>query len=618
MSSPSTPRPKVNPNSVASTLNDNDDDDDDDDKLDRALAQLLGQSSISDHAYPYQPLQHHHQHCRHRARPQSITSISSLGSGSYSSYSTGAHSRRVSQAYLSPLSPTLSDHSISYFGDCASCHSATCPSRALLERDHLLSPTLEEGEGDNNKHLPSSELSLKDQDQDMAMAHVAAASCTCGSSVRSNSICSVTQEDNNNKSPFGNVLIGEGNRDASLGLGLFQGGPISGTMASATTTSTTLLGSGSRQQHRNSLHEIFDSNRLASLKEIVPTEVRHRLSFHLDECWFVLFSPSGEYLASTGRDHSVLIWKGINTLEPTVHQSIQFQRTVTQIEWSSDSKYLLINLGLDVNSIGLLVPECKVYEIATGEVILTRRHQSDGHDIHVNDVTWFDSTRFVTAPETGSVTVWNIQGNVVHEGDSGDKAVWRLRMIPGQERAICVTSDNSVEIVSFDGTPPKLVDRLSDRPGALAVSENAAYFAITMKGDPSLCRPAQVLVYDMHSLSFIRSMEADTFIDDVFVIMPAFCGPDMEIVCAGSETGKQHFWDIESGELIAVLDEHSQHSGWMSFNTATPGMMASCSDDNHIIIWVTKDLSRSLQDEDDLWIEQHTVISPPLNIKNGW
>lgn len=52
------------------------------------------------------------------------------------------------------------------------------------------------------------------------------------------------------------------------------------------------------------------------------------------------------------------------TLEPTVHQSIQFQRTVTQIEWSSDSKYLLINLGLDVNSIGLLVPECKVYEIA--------------------------------------------------------------------------------------------------------------------------------------------------------------------------------------------------------------------------------------------------------------
>lgn len=79
-------------------------------------------------------------------------------------------------------------------------------------------------------------------------------------------------------------------------------------------------------------------------------------------------------------------------------------------------------------------------------------------------------------------------------------------------------------------------------------------------------------------------MEADTFIDDEFVIMPAFCGLDMEIVCAGSETGKLHFWDIESGELIAVLDEHSQHSGWMSFNTATPGMMASCSDDNHIIM----------------------------------
>ncbi|KAF9324349.1 hypothetical protein BG006_000636, partial [Podila minutissima] len=298
ISSPSTPRPKVNPNSVASAIGD------DDDKLDQALAQLLSQS-ISDLPYPYQSSQQHYQPCRHRARPQSITSISSLGSGSYSSYSGGTHSRRVSQAYFSPLSPTLSDHSTSYFGDCASCHLATCPSRAFLERDHFLSPTLEEGEGDYHRCLSSDKD--KEQQQDMAMAHAAAASCTCGSSVRSNSICSVSQEDNNiNKiSPFANVPTDE----APLqGLGLFQGqgSDHSSTMVSASTTV------GFSRQHRNSLREIFDSNRLASLKEIVPTEMRHRLSFHLDECWFVVFSPSGEFLASTGRDHSVLIWKGLN------------------------------------------------------------------------------------------------------------------------------------------------------------------------------------------------------------------------------------------------------------------------------------------------------------------
>ncbi|KAG0025177.1 hypothetical protein BGZ82_010159, partial [Podila clonocystis] len=292
ISSPSTPRPTVNPNSVASTL-----DGHDDDKLDQALAQLLGQSSISDLPYPYQPSQQHYQH---RTRPQSITSVSSLGSGSYSSYSGGAHSRRVSQAYLSPLSPTLSDHSTSYFSDCASCHSATCPSRAFLERDHFLSPTLEEGEGDY-KYLSSDKE--QEQEQDMAMAHAAAASCTCGSSVRSNSICSISQEDNIlNKISLDNVPTGE----ASLqGLGLFQGS----SDHSSTMVASTIVG-GSRQ--RNSLQEIFDSNRLASLKEIVPTEVRHRLSFHLDECWFVVFSPTGEFLASTGRDHSVLIWKDLN------------------------------------------------------------------------------------------------------------------------------------------------------------------------------------------------------------------------------------------------------------------------------------------------------------------
>ncbi|KAG0012152.1 hypothetical protein BGZ81_001743, partial [Podila clonocystis] len=296
ISSPSTPRPKVNPNSVASTI-----DGHDDDKLDQALAQLLGQSSISDLPCPYQPSQQHYQHCKHRTRPQSITSVSSLGSGSYSSYSGGTHSRRVSQAYLSPLSPTLSDHSTSYFSDCASCHSSTCPSRAFLERDHFLSPTLEEGEGDY-KYLSSDKD--QEQEQDMTMAHAAAASCTCGSSVRSNSICSISQEDNtlNNKISLDNVPIGK----ASLqGLGLFQGSSDHSSMI----IPSTIVG-GSRQ--RNSLQEIFDSNRLASLKEIVPTEVRHRLSFHLDECWFVVFSPSGEFLASTGRDHSVLIWKDLN------------------------------------------------------------------------------------------------------------------------------------------------------------------------------------------------------------------------------------------------------------------------------------------------------------------
>jgi WD40 repeat protein len=55
----------------------------------------------------------------------------------------------------------------------------------------------------------------------------------------------------------------------------------------------------------------FDTNRLTVLKESVPSEVRLRLSYHLDECWFVEFSPDGKWMASTGLDQAVIIWQDV-------------------------------------------------------------------------------------------------------------------------------------------------------------------------------------------------------------------------------------------------------------------------------------------------------------------
>ncbi|KAF9176447.1 hypothetical protein BGZ51_000643, partial [Haplosporangium sp. Z 767] len=234
----SVPRyPAVNPNSLAASDPLHDDDQD----LDQALAELLGQSNISPHNQTLNTGKHL-PHCKHYGinRPLSITSISSLGSGSYSSFGS-THSRRVSQAYLSPLSPTPSEPSnagASYFS-------------TLPEGDESCKPD----DDNNNNNNNNSNL-----EHDVASS---LPSCTYCSNVRSNSICSVGTQDDK---------IASGCR---LGL-----------------------------QHRD-----FDHNRVAVLKEFVPAEVRHRLNYHLDECWFVHFSPDGNHLASTGLDHAILLWK---------------------------------------------------------------------------------------------------------------------------------------------------------------------------------------------------------------------------------------------------------------------------------------------------------------------
>ncbi|KAG9319994.1 hypothetical protein KVV02_002410 [Mortierella alpina] len=597
-SAPSSARyPTVNPNSLAASdpLLDQDDDDD----LDQALAQLLGQSHINSLQNTSAGV-HHHPHCKHHGdnRPLSITSISSLGSGSYSSYGS-THSRRVSQAYMSPLSPALSEPSgTSYFSTLPEEVDEACPT----EKDGHKNDTAADAPATTTTiasattaAASTAPASVQDHQEDMKMAASSFPSCTYCSSVRSNSICSSGTQDD--KAALSNSGGSNSNLNNHLrGLGL------------------------NHHQHRNSLHHPFyENNRHAVLKEFVPTEVRHRLSYHLDECWFVHFSPSGKYLASTGLDQSILLWQNVATPEPTIYKTFEFSRSITNVEWSPDSKHLLVNLGFDIGSPGS-APEFNLIDVENGEIVLTRRQRDGPHDVHVNGIGWLsDSKRFVTAPMDGMIHVWNLQGEVVQEVDIGaDQHVEKMCMITGHDKALIVNGENKIEVISFDGQEARYVDLMADRPSALSVSPNGLYLSISMKTNADLCRPAQILIYDLQTLTCLRALEADTYINEKFVIMPSFFGPGGEILCAGSENGKIHFWDVETGELIDVLNEHYKHSGWVTIHPTLQGMMATCSDDNHIILWTTKDLSRALQDEDEQWMESRRTVLPTVDIKKGW
>ncbi|KAG0047368.1 hypothetical protein BGZ83_007570 [Gryganskiella cystojenkinii] len=544
--------PKINPNATAAAAAADDSNPEEDEQLDKALAELLGETRLlnigSGGGQHLPQCKHYSGSAGTGARPLSITSVSSLSSGSYSSFgSNSTHSRRVSQAYLSPLSPALSEPSTN---GGATSYFSTLPE-----------------ERDESKQQLGNEDDASLQ-QDMAMAASSLPSCTYCSSVRSNSICSSgSPQDPSNTN--------------DIGLGLH-----SPTHSSFTTTSTTrTAGTSLHAHHRHSMQaqQFFEQSRLQVLKEQIPTEIRHRLTYHLDECWFVHFSPSGQYLASTGLDQSIMIWQDVMTPEPRIYKTFQYSRSVTHVEWSPDSQYLLVNLGFDALTPGY-APEFYLIEIATGEVVLTTRHKDDNKDIHVNAIAWLpDSKRFVTAPQHGLVCIWNLKGEVVDEFSIGDNTkISKICMIPDQNAAVICTSDCT--------------------------------------GVTSLCRPAQILIFDMESMALVRTLEADTYVNQQFIIMPAFFGPNDEILCSGSENGTLNFWDVETGELISVNEEHSKHSGWVSSHPSTQGVMASCSDDNHIIIWVTKELSRALQDDDEKWMENRrsTIKMPKIDLKKGW
>ncbi|KAF9541295.1 hypothetical protein EC957_003251 [Mortierella hygrophila] len=544
-SAPRSPRyPKINPNSLAlSDLHHTQTEDDQD--LDRALAELLGQSSLASNDNHHNP---HLPQCKYYTNNSD-------------NYYYGNHTTSSGR----PLSIT----SLSSLDSIAVSHRTTTGTTVI--------------------------------EQDMGMFSSSMPSCTYCSSVRSNSICSSGTTDDKLVSP----------------TALYAGQSIH---ASSPTTST---------KNRNSFQMAFDTNRLAALKEFIPSEVRLRLSYHLDECWFVEFSPDGKWMASSGLDESVIIWQDVLSLEPTVWKTIRYGRSITHAHWSPDSKHLLVNLGFDPIT-PTYTPVMSVIDVATGETILTRKHHNGTRDIHALAVGWMDdSQHFVSAPSNGEIYIWNLKGEIVREmeidsevvGKESNVIVEAMIMARGQNTAIVADSQNKIRVIDLETGECRFLDRMVTVPSAMTLSRDGQYLAIAMRGAEEVCRLAQVLVYNFKTLTFLRALEADTYLNGRFVIRPSFCGPHNEIVAAGSENGIVHFWDLETGELIMTREEHSKHCGWTDMHAHLPGLMATCSDDNHIILWTTKDLSRALQDEDDKWMEssrKKSVGQLPFNLKKGW
>jgi WD40 repeat protein len=71
------------------------------------------------------------------------------------------------------------------------------------------------------------------------------------------------------------------------------------------------------RERNNSTSLSYENQRRDALRELVPNVVRQRLTFHLDECWFVHFSPSAQYLASAGLDFSVILWQDVMVILST-------------------------------------------------------------------------------------------------------------------------------------------------------------------------------------------------------------------------------------------------------------------------------------------------------------
>ncbi|KAG0236283.1 hypothetical protein BGW42_003695 [Actinomortierella wolfii] len=377
--------------------------------------------------------------------------------------------------------------------------------------------------------------------------------------------------------------------------------------------------------HRNSLHLYEDQSELTTplevLQNILPMQIRCRLSYHLDECWLVEFSPTGEYLASSGADNCVMLWGDLMTPHPKIVKSLTIERSATSMKWSPNCKYLAINQGRNTSQESYSDYYIIVMDIETAEPVAKILHPSAARS--AVGIGWFpDSERFLTVSVDGLFCIWNLRGELTwtYQYDKGQ--IFNMYMVPGHEMAMFSTVEFQVVIIDLspnvaDEHRARTLDNLSSQVVSF-VFRRDNIVAASVKADLDLPRPAHILLYNWQTMTYLRTLEADTYVDKEFVIVPSFIGPEEEILVSGSENGLLHAWDVQSGELIQTIEGHSKHVGGVTGNRAEPGMMVTCSDDNHIIVWVTKELGRRLEQMDQEYLKQQTVSLPPVNLGKGW
>ncbi|GMM32084.1 hypothetical protein DAMA08_048290 [Martiniozyma asiatica (nom. inval.)] len=78
---------------------------------------------------------------------------------------------------------------------------------------------------------------------------------------------------------------------------------------------------------------------------ILPNQLKHRITYHSDEVWFVKYSPNGKYLATGSKDSKILIFDVEDNYKLYRHFQ-EHDAPVTYLTWAQDSD-MLVSISSD-------------------------------------------------------------------------------------------------------------------------------------------------------------------------------------------------------------------------------------------------------------------------------
>ncbi|GAV63103.1 WD40 domain-containing protein [Cephalotus follicularis] len=300
----------------------------------------------------------------------------------------------------------------------------------------------------------------------------------------------------------------------------------------------------------------------------IPTETIQILTEHKNEVWYVQFSTTGEYLASSSCDCTAIIWQVLEDGKLTLKHTLRsHQNPVSFVAWSPDDTMLLTCGNAEV---------MKLWDVETG----TCKHTFGDHGFIVSSCAWFpDSKRLVCGssdPEKG-IYMWDCDGNEIK--------AWRGRRMP-KVLDLAVTPDGEILITVFSEKEILILNVMTN--AERVISEEHPITSLSVSVD-SKCFIVNLNSQEIHLWDVAGKWEKPLKYmghkQHKYVIRSCFGGLNSKFIASGSENAQVYIWNRQNSMPIEVLSGHSTTVNCVSWNPKRPQMLASASDDNTIRIW---------------------------------
>ncbi|XP_078427756.1 uncharacterized protein LOC144700193 [Wolffia australiana] len=302
----------------------------------------------------------------------------------------------------------------------------------------------------------------------------------------------------------------------------------------------------------------------------IPSQTIQILREHTDEVWFVQFSNNGEFLASSSKDCTAMIWTvGEDDRVSLKHMLAGHIKPVSFLSWSPDDT-MLITCGTE--------EVLRLWDVAAGTCRCTL---NDPATRVISSFAWFpDSQKIVcgSSMPDNCILTCDLHGHELKlwKGDRLPK-VSNLVVTPDGRRLISIASENLIRICDLDGGSELTIPE--DHPiTSLVLSPDGLHMIVNLNNE--------IHLWPVDSGPAAPPAKYTGHKQVKYVIRSCFGGAGSAFIASGSEDNMVYIWHRERCELVKVLQGHEMTVNSVSWNPKRPQMLASASDDRMIRIWM--------------------------------